>query len=170
MKKAKDYKKIIADKKLEAGSLMTSEQVKKCNIAIHSASVAAGAEGAIPLPGVDAIPISATQIAMVIGLGKIFDQNLSESTAKSIIGAAAATFVGRNLVKFIPIIGWGISAAVAAGITEAIGWMSAVDFAKNYRKEWERKKSAEQAAHSKIESEYYKKSAQTTAEAEDFSE
>lgn len=130
-----EYKKVISDKKNEAGKLMTSKQLSECNVAIHTASVAAAASGAIPLPGVDAVPISAAQITMVLALGKIFDQKLTESAAKGIIGAAASTFVGRNIVKLIPIAGWVVSAAVAAGVTEAIGWSIAVDFAKTQNKE-----------------------------------
>lgn len=108
---------------------MTKEQLKKCHAIIHTASVASGAAGAIPIPVADALPISGIQVSMVLGLGKVFEQEIAESTAKGLISAAAATFIGRNLVKFIPIIGWGISAAVAAGVTEAIGWCLAVDFA-----------------------------------------
>lgn len=126
---ANDYKKVISSKKAEAKGLMTDDQVVKCNVAIHTASVAAGAEAFIPIPGVDAVPITATQITMIIALGKIFDQKISESAAKAVIGAAASTFVGRSLVKLIPVAGWAASAAVAAGVTEAIGWTAAVDFA-----------------------------------------
>ena len=67
---------------------------------------------------------------MVVSLGKVFGQKITETAAKGIISAAASTLICRRLAKMIPIVGWGISAAVAAGITEAIGWTSAVDFAK----------------------------------------
>lgn len=174
---AKDYKKIIKDKRLEAGKLMTQDQLTKCNVAIHTATVASGACGFIPVPVADAIPISAAQVTMVIALGAIFDQEITSSAAKGLISAAAATFVGRNLVKLIPIVGWGISAAVAAGVTEAIGWTVAVDMANNFRKEWERQKNAKDAADAYAEAEYYKKAAEgddaeeaNDAEAEDFGE
>lgn len=62
---AKDYKKKIADMRLEAGKLMTEDQITKCNIAIHAAAVAAGGAGFIPIPVADAIPISAAQVTMV---------------------------------------------------------------------------------------------------------
>lgn len=131
---ANDYKNVISSKKAEAKKLMTDDQVVKCNVAIHTASAAAGAEAFIPIPGVDAVPITATQITMIIALGKVFDQKVSESAAKAVIGAAASTFVGRSLVKLIPIAGWAASAAVAAGVTEAIGWTAAVDFANQASK------------------------------------
>ncbi len=153
---SKDYKKAIKDKRLEAGKLMTEKQIAQCNAAIHTASVAAGAGGAIPIPIADAIPISAAQVIMVVALGKIFDQEISSSAAKGAIAAAASTFAGRNLIKLIPIAGWIVSAGVAAGITEVIGWTIAVDMAKNYRQEYERKKNAADAAAAWAEAEAYK--------------
>ena len=127
---ANEYKKVTADKKREAKALMTDKQLKEVNIAIHTAAVAAGAGGIVPIPVMDSIPISAAQVTMVIALGKIFGQKVTESAAKGVIGAAASTLVGRSLAKLIPIAGWIASAAVAAGVTEAIGWTIAVDFAK----------------------------------------
>ena len=170
---AKDYKNVIKDKRLEAGKLMTGDQITKCNVAIHTASVASGAAGAIPIPVSDAIPITAAQVTMVIALGKIFDQELSDSAAKGLIGAAASTFVGRSLIKLIPVAGWAASAAVAAGVTEAIGWTIAVDFANNARKEYERLKNAKDAADAYAEAENLKREKAARAEeneAEDFSE
>lgn len=130
-----DYKKVLSKKKEEAKKLMNGEELKKCNAAIHTASIASGAAGVIPIPVMDAVPITAVQITMVLALGKIFEQNVTEAAAKGLIGAAASTLVGRSLVKFIPIVGWGVSAAVAAVVTEVIGWTIAVDFAKNARKD-----------------------------------
>ena len=104
--------------RLEAGKLMTEEQIAKCNGVIHTAALAAGGAGFIPIPVADAVPISAAQVAMVVGLGKIFGQAITDSAAKGLIGAAASTLVGRSLVKLIPIVGWAASAAVAAGVTE----------------------------------------------------
>ena len=170
---AKEYKKVISDKRLEAGKLMTKAQMKECNAAIHIAAAVSGAAGAIPIPVADAIPITGAQVLMVLALGKVFGQKITESAAKGLIGAAASTLVGRNLVKLIPVAGWFISAGVAAGVTEAIGWTIAVDFAKNARKEWERKKNAEDAAKAYAEAEYYKKASDQTStkkEAEDFGE
>lgn len=129
-----DYKKVISSKKAEAKKLMTKDQVAKCNGAIHFASVATGLEAFVPVPGVDAVPITMTQITMIITLGKVFGQKVSESAAKAIISAAASTFVGRSLVKLIPGVGWAASSAVAIGVTEAIGWTAAVDFANQSSK------------------------------------
>jgi uncharacterized protein (DUF697 family) len=175
MAKEKDYRKVIRDKRLEAGKLMTEKQLVACNAAIHTASVASGVAGAVPISIADAIPISAAQVTMVLALGKVFDQKITESAAKGAIGAAASTFIGRSLVKLIPVVGWGVSAAVAAGVTEAIGWTIAVDLAEKSRKEYERKKNAEDAATAYAEAEYYKKASEhntgdDSENADDFGE
>ena len=52
---------------------MPKELEKKCHIAIHSATTAAAAAGAIPIPMSDAIPITAAQVAMIISLGKVWN-------------------------------------------------------------------------------------------------
>lgn len=140
-----DYKKKLKEARLEAGKLMTEKQIKACNGIIHIASAACAAAGFIPIPVADAIPISAAQITMIVSLGKTFDVKITESAAKSIISAAAATFIGRNALKLIPGAGWVMAAAIAAGITEAIGWIAAVDFAKQYRKEFDLNKAQEAA-------------------------
>lgn len=164
-----NYKDIIRDKKMEAGHLMTDEQLKECHKVIHIAAAASAAAGAIPIPVADAIPITAAQITMIVSLGQIFDQKITESAAKGLISSAAATFVGRNLVKLIPFVGWFVSAATAAGVTEGIGWIVAVDMAKRFRKQWEAEKFADEAANGYAdyrfgndETEHY--------EAEDFSD
>ena len=134
---AKEYKDTTKKMKAEATRIMNTSQFKKCSLAIHTASGISGAAGFVPISVADAIPISAAQITMVVTLGKVFNQKITESAAKGLIGAAASTFVGRSLVKLIPVVGWGVSAAVAAGVTEAIGWTIAVDFAKKAKLEWD---------------------------------
>jgi len=132
--------KIAKEKKQqEAKRIMNEEHFIKCNAIIHTAAAAAGVAGAIPIPMADAIPISTAQITMAMGLGKVFDQSVTEAAAKSLITAATSTIVGRTAVKFIPIVGWGISAAVAITVTEAVGWSLAVDFAKSAKKKYDEK-------------------------------
>lgn len=109
---------------------------KKCHVAIHTATTATAAAGAIPLPMSDAIPITAAQIGMIISLGKIFDLTLSQSAAKSIISVTVTQQAGRaiftNILKAVPgagtIAGSVIGATTAAALTEALGWIVADDF------------------------------------------
>ena len=126
-----DYKQLAASKKKEAHRCMTAQQYKQCQIAIHTASAASAAAGAIPVPIADAVPITAAQVAMAFRLGAIFHMQVTKTAAEGLVSAAASTLMGRTLVKLIPLVGWGVSAVVAAGVTEAIGWMIAVNFAKS---------------------------------------
>ena len=106
---------------------MPKELEKKCHIAIHSATTAAAAAGAIP--------ITAAQVAMIISLGKVFGISLSQSAAKSIASVVVTQQAGHaifaNILKCIP--GGGVAGAVvgattAATLTEALGWIVADDF------------------------------------------
>lgn len=122
---------------------MPKDIKKKCHVAIHAASVAAGAAGAIPIPFSDAIPIITAQVAMIIRLGKVFDVTLSEGAAKSIAAVGLAKETGRavssGLIKAIPgvgqTVGLLISATTAATLTEALGWIVADDFYRMYNGE-----------------------------------
>ena len=115
---------------------MNSDEKLKCNAIIHTASAAcAGVGGGMAqLPGSDAIPITAAQVAMVISLGKVFDISVTEAAAKALIsglaGAAFGRFVSQVLVGWIPGFGNAINAATAAGITETLGWKVADHFEK----------------------------------------
>lgn len=115
---------------------MTRELKNKCHAAIHTATVAAGAAGAIPIPISDAIPITGAQILMITALGKAFGITLSQAAAKSIAGVALTQGAGRaivsNILKMIPgagtVLGAVIGAATAAALTETLGWIVADDF------------------------------------------
>lgn len=112
--------------------------LKKCNGIIHAASVACGGVGTglAQLPGSDNAVIVPIQIGMIVGLGSVFELNITESAAKSIIASAGATITGRTvsqfLVGWIPGIGNAINTATAAGVTEAIGWIAV----KNFYNRW----------------------------------
>ena len=121
----------------EAKMIMNSKQLASCHFIIHSYSAAAAAAGATPIPVADAIPISAAQIAMVVSLGNVFKQKIGKTAAKAAINASLSTVVGRSIVKALPVAGMIISAAVAASITEFIGWTQAVNFAKNAKLSWD---------------------------------
>ena len=115
---------------------MPKDLERKCHAAIHTATAAATAAGAIPIPMSDAIPITAAQIGMIVALGKVFDVSLSQAAAKSIAGVALKQQAGRaiftNILKAIPVagpvVGGVVGAGTAAALTEALGWIVADDF------------------------------------------
>lgn len=115
---------------------MPKDMKKKCHAAIHTATLAAGASGLIPIPVADTVPISTAQVAMIVALGKVFDITVSDSIAKAVASVGIAQGVGRTAVssafKAIPgigtIAGMAIGSTTAAALTEALGWMVADDF------------------------------------------
>ncbi len=115
---------------------MPKELEKKCHAAIHSATAAAAAAGAIPIPLSDAVPITAAQIGMIVALGKIFGITLNDAAAKSLASVGLTQQAGRavasNLIKMIPgvgtVVGGAIGASTAAVLTEVLGWIIADDF------------------------------------------
>jgi uncharacterized protein (DUF697 family) len=151
----KELSKMKRDLRLESGKLMTQRQLDMCNGIIHTASTASAAAGAIPIPIADAIPITAAQITMVIALGNVFEVKLTKTAARTALTGVAAPIIGRTIassfLKFIPIVGWAASAALAALITEVIGWSIANDFAIEFRREYELRKKTEK--HNQINDE-----------------
>ena len=117
-------------------STMPNNQLKKCHAIIHSVSLAAGTFGAVPIPIADTIPISTTQVGMIILLGKVFDLTISRAIAEAIAGvslaAAGGRFIASNILKAIPIVNVTVTpivgASTAVTITETMGWIVADDF------------------------------------------
>jgi uncharacterized protein (DUF697 family) len=108
-------------------------QALLCHAIIHPVSLGCAVIGLIPIPFADAIPITAAQVAMIIGLGVVFDNKLSKSDAEILAKAALAPISGRLLasgaIKLVPGAGWVISGVIAGVITEILGWTIANDFA-----------------------------------------
>jgi len=96
--------------KVEKLSLTVSERAK-CHGIIHSVSVAAGGVGAglAQIPTSDTYIITPAQIGMIISLGKVFDMDITNSGAKSILTGIGASYGGRFasqvLVGWIPGVG-----------------------------------------------------------------
>jgi uncharacterized protein (DUF697 family) len=111
---------------------LTKDEKIKCNAIIHSASVATGAMGVIPIGPADTLMITPTQIGMIVSLGVVFNIRVSENLAKSILGGLALSVAGRavaaTILNFIPVVGWAIKGGTAAALTEAIGWTAVAHF------------------------------------------
>lgn len=148
------------------------EMKNKCSVIIHGASVACGGVGTglAQLPGSDNAVIVPIQIAMIVSLGGVFNLNITESAAKSILASAAATVTGRTvsqfLVGWIPVIGNAINTATAAGVTEAIGWLAANNFYQRYLQDMEKGRyEGAKAGYKEASDEYERKMRQ---QADDF--
>lgn len=113
---------------------MPEDQKKKCHTIIHAAAVSAGGAGTglAQIPLADSTIITPIQIGMIVALGKVFDQKITEAAAKAIISGMAASFAGRAasqlLIGWIPVLGNTVNTATAAGLTELVGWTAAEQF------------------------------------------
>ncbi len=109
------------------------EKKRYAQAAVATASLAAAAEGAAPIPFADCALLIPTQLGMIASITVIFgfDVNKSIITAllSSTIGSGGATLLGKtvvsNLLKLIPgvgsVAGGAISAGAAGVITAALG-------------------------------------------------
>lgn len=126
---------------------MTDEQKKKCHEIIHGSSVAAAAVGsgsvAIPVVGsflslMDESAITPIQIAMIMSLGKVFDNSMSKKATASLLTSMVAAKTGRKIAGFfsglVPVLGPIVNGGTAASITEAIGWATVAYFQKSEEK------------------------------------
>ncbi len=115
---------------------MTKKQIGLCNAIIHTASAATAAVGGglAQIPMSDNLVITPIQLTMAVSLGEVFNITLDHSSAEATVASAAAATVGRALSQvmagWIPCMGNIINAVTAAGLTEAIGWIIAKEFAR----------------------------------------
>jgi GTP-binding protein Era len=87
----------------------------------------------VQVPFASFVPISAIQVAMVLRLARVFGFHLSPGRAKEILLALGSGLLGRTLfyqlVDLVPVAGYVLGTAVAAGTTAAIGYSVATWFA-----------------------------------------
>lgn len=137
------YKDLICFResgKVEELSLSVPERAK-CHRIIHSVSATTGVVGAglAQIPASDTLVITPAQITMIISLGKVFNIDISNSAAKSLIVSIGASYGGRYasqvLVGWIPGVGNAVNAATAITLTETIGWLAVAHFKDQRQKE-----------------------------------
>ena len=118
--------------KLELARLakLINVQKKIARIIITSSATISAGIAAVPIPVADIIPITSTQIAMIIGIGYIANRKLDKKTAIEFLSALGATTgaaiafreIARGLIKFVfPGGGSVISSSIAFAGTWAIG-------------------------------------------------
>ena len=94
-------------------------------VAGFSATAAGIAAGMAQAPFADQGPLMANDIAMAIAIGKVYGVKVKENIAKSLVASTLGNQLGTGVFKaitgFIPGLGNGINAAVAATTTETVG-------------------------------------------------
>lgn len=95
-------------------------------------SVMAATLAVVPLPFATMPVLTALQVSMVGLLGRLYGQTLTRSQAGGVVSAIAGGFVaqavGRELIKFVPVLGSAIAATWAAAYTWALGEGACVYF------------------------------------------
>lgn len=92
---------------------------------MRRAATLSGLVGLEPVPLLD-LPFQITiQLQMVLRIGAIYGQPLRDQYGRemlvTMVSAVAVRFVGGQLAKVVPLVGWVISGVLAAGGTWAIG-------------------------------------------------
>ncbi len=117
----------------EFSQLEKTEQLEKANSIIYTASAAATATGAIPVPFADAPLLIAEQLGMMLKLNQLFDIEISKKNLRSLLfalmGVGGNTILGKaavsGLLKFFPfagaVVGGTICASTAGVLTLALG-------------------------------------------------
>jgi GTP-binding protein Era len=102
----------------------------------RSASTAA-AIAITPLPFLDFIPLVGVQAAMVLGIARIYKQKMTLARARELILTFGLGFLGRTLFYELSKLGgppgWLVAAAVAAGMTVAIGYAVMIWFERGVK-------------------------------------
>ncbi len=91
----------------------------------------------IQIPFSSFVPITAIQVAMVLKLARVFGFKLTAARAKEIVVTFGAGLLGRtifyDLVDLVPVAGYVLGTAIAAGTTMALGYSIAAWFAYGER-------------------------------------
>jgi small GTP-binding protein len=103
---------------------------------ISAASLSAGIALA-PLPIIDMIPLLGVQSAMVLGIARIYNYNITIERARELLVTFGLGFLGRTLFQELSklggIPGWLLSSAIASSTTAVMGYAAVLWFGKGER-------------------------------------
>ena len=78
-----------------------------------------------PIPGLDIPVLLASQTRMVLRIAAAYGDSMRASHARELLTAMAGSllsrYLGMQLAKLVPVLGWAVSSAVSAATTYAIG-------------------------------------------------
>lgn len=105
--------------------------------AIVTSSSLAAAIALTPLPVIDFIPLSATQVGLVLTIARVYEYKITPARAKELIATFGLGMLGRTLFQQLSklggVPGWLLSSAIAASMTAVMGYASMVWFEKGER-------------------------------------
>jgi GTPase len=104
---------------------------------ITGAASTAAVVALTPLPLLDFIPLIVLQIALVTGIARTYNYQITLGRLRELTGVLGAGLLGRTLFQQLSKLGgppgWVVSAAVAAGTTVVIGYAAALWFDRGER-------------------------------------
>lgn len=102
--------------------------------AITTAASTSAAIALAPLPIIDMIPLLVVQSSLVLGIGRIYNYEITPQRARELAVTFGLGFLGRTLFQEISKLGgppgWLLSAAIAASTTVVMGYTAALWFEK----------------------------------------
>jgi GTP-binding protein Era len=114
------------------GEALPAYRWKLAQAVIARGASAAAAIGLTPLPLVDFIPLIGIQVAMVLGIARVFTYRITLARARELIATFGLGALGRTLFYELSKFGgppsWLLAAGVAAGTTAALGYSAALWF------------------------------------------
>ena len=76
---------------------------------IKGAAISAAGVGAIPIPGIDMIPLTALQVALAMKIAYVYDEEVTKEDVMQLVAATVTGSIGRQIYR------WGIQGLKAAG-------------------------------------------------------
>ena len=76
---------------------------------ITGAAISAAGVGAIPIPGIDMIPLTAVQVALALKIAYVYDEEVTKEDVMQLVAATVTGSIGRQIYR------WGIQGLKAAG-------------------------------------------------------
>jgi uncharacterized protein (DUF697 family) len=110
---------------------------KKARKIIHGFAAAGTAFAALPIPAGTSAGLTALEVYLVYFVGKIYGEDLSYAETMMVasglnVASVALKTLAREGVGLIPVVGWGIRAAIAAAAIEGVGQAAISHFEKKH--------------------------------------
>jgi uncharacterized protein (DUF697 family) len=117
---------------MNAAAISDAERLLAADVLVRNHALVAAGIGFIPMPVIDAIALTGTQLKLLKSLGELYDQNFSEEYVKKTIASLINGYVPLQMapvvasaIKFVPFFGQAAGAlsmaTLGAGITYGIG-------------------------------------------------
>jgi len=104
---------------------------------VHKYAAFGAAFAALPIPIATSIGLTAMETHLIYWVGKIYDDTPSHGETMMVASGLEISSVGlkavaREVAGFIPVIGWGVKAAIAGSAIEGLGHLVITHYEKKH--------------------------------------